>query len=347
MFNLHFEVYAAAMNLMKNMFKIKEGESIAITADSTTNENIVNASASAAVACGAKPMVIWLPKADGVGKATDAKLPVEALSGALSNVDCWVEFNTAWLLYSTPFEVAVEKNKRLRYLNLVEMDEDLFVKIIGNTDLTKLIPFMEKLTDMTQSAKSVRIKTDAGTDISFKNEPSRDIYCDVGDASKPGLTFMPGQICWFPNFDTINGKIVFDGSINPPCGLLDEPVEVIIENGYAKEFSGGRQAKEFENWLKGFNHENMLRPVHVSYGVLPSAELSGKVAEDERVWGCTQWGFGYLSPIDAPPEGVEAPSHTDGICLNSSVWLDDKQIMDRGKFIEPELKELADELLNK
>ncbi len=37
----------------------------------------------------------------------------------------------------------------------------------------------------------------------------------------------------------------------------------------------------------------------------------------------------------------DAVSHGDGICLNSPVWLDGKQILDDGKVIEPKLSDLA------
>lgn len=343
MYKLEMEVFSAAMVLMRDMFKIKEGETIVITADTSSNENIVRASASAAKACGAKPMVIWLATPDGVGKDTDAKVPVEALTGALLNTDCWVEFNKGWLLYSTPFEKAVEGNEKLRYMCLVDLDEELFVKIIGEVD-KNMEAYMRKLTEMTKNAKKMRVTTPAGTDISFENEPSRKIYCDLGEADKPGLTFMPGQICWFPKFDTINGTIVFDGSLTPPCGLLDEPVKITIENGVATNIEGGRQATQFSEWLKSFDDPNMYRPVHISYGVNPKAQLSGNICEDERIWGCTQWGFGYLSPVDCPPDGIPAKTHLDGICLNSSVWMDGEQIWDKGKVVNKELAEYSKKL---
>ncbi len=39
-----------------------------------------------------------------------------------------------------------------------------------------------------------------------------------------------------------------------------------------------------------------------------------------------------------------AASHTDGICLNASVWLDGKQILDKGKSVDQELAKLAKKL---
>ncbi|WP_255374374.1 hypothetical protein [Tissierella sp. P1] len=39
-----------------------------------------------------------------------------------------------------------------------------------------------------------------------------------------------------------------------------------------------------------------------------------------------------------------AKSHIDGICLNCSVWLDGRQILKDGVFIDPKLEELAKKL---
>ena len=44
------------------------------------------------------------------------------------------------------------------------------------------------------------------------------------------------------------------------------------------------------------------------------------------------------------PDGVPGASHSDGICLNTSVWLDGKQIMDKGQMIDSRLVELAHKL---
>ena len=96
----------------------------------------------------------------------------------------------------------------------------------------------------------------------------------------------------------------------------------------------------YEQYLRSFNDPGMLKMAHISYGFNPGARLTGNIVEDERVWGATEWGIGYVSDIDAPPCGQDAVSHTDGICLNSSVWLDGVQIMDQGEIVLPELKAL-------
>jgi 2,5-dihydroxypyridine 5,6-dioxygenase len=67
--------------------------------------------------------------------------------------------------------------------------------------------------------------------------------------------------------------------------------------------------------------------------VNPGAKLTGNIIEDERVWGCTEWGIGYVGAdmLTGLVNQFQPPSHTDGICLNTSVWLDGKQIWNKGK----------------
>lgn len=91
----------------------------------------------------------------------------------------------------------------------------------------------------------------------------------------------------------------------------------------------------------------MFRMAHLCYGFNPGAKLTGNILEDERIWGCTEWGIGYYSKIDYPPVGIPAKSHTDGICLNSSVWIDGVQVMDKGTVVLPELVELLPEKYRK
>ena len=80
---------------------------------------------------------------------------------------------------------------------------------------------------------------------------------------------------------------------------------------------------------------------HICYGFNPGAKLSGHCSEDERVWGCTEWGNGFQGMMYTGGEPRPAASHGDGICLNSSVWLDDEKIMEDGRLLEPELAEIA------
>ena len=342
-----YELGKSADALVKEMFDLKIGETIVITADTESDERVVNAVARSAFSIGAKPMVIWIPAPYGVGKAADPMLPQDALAAALCKADAWVEFNKQWLLYSTPFEIATKQNKKLRYLCLVGMDAAMMVRVIGRVNLGTLTKFLDEVTTMTEMAKHMKITTPSGTDLEFDfDEKGKTVWCENGDASKPGVYMLAGQISWVPRLESINGLLVFDGSLVPPCGLLKEPIVLKVDKGRVVDIEGGKQAFEFKSWLESFEDSNMFRIAHGCYGFAPGAKLSGNIVEDERIWGCTEWGLGYLSPTDTEPEGISAASHCDGICLNSSVWLDGTIIMDNGTVVHPKLKKVSEKIVD-
>ena len=332
-----FELAKAADTLVRELFKLKEDEILVITADTESNEKVVEATASAAFAVGAKPMVIWNASPLGVGKAADPMLPSKALIGALNAADAWVEFNNEWIFYSATYDTVVKENKKLRYLNLVGMNPSMMVRCIGRVNIPLLKKFMERITNLTKAAKEIRMTTPAGNDITFKNKPGGLGEFSLGYADKPGIYMLGGQIFWEIDLESLNGKIVYDGSVNPPLGLLKKPIEMTIEKGDILKFEGGSEAAEFEAWLKSFNDPNMLKMAHVCYGFNPGAKLTGDVVEDERIWGCTEWGIGNMA-------WRPAATHTDGICLNTSVWLDGKQLLDKGRSLDAEMAKYAKEL---
>ncbi len=339
-----YELARAAHKLVSECFKLKPGETIVVTGDTESDPRVVEATAAAAFAVGAKPLVVWNASPLGVAKEADPMLPGEALTAVLSKADAWCEFNNKWIFYSTAYENAMKANKKLRHTCYVGMNVDMMVRVIGRVDMPTLGKYQEKLSSITKAAKHVRMTTPGGGDVEFDNDPKRLMLVEVGYADTPGSHMLGGQIGWSPVFESINGKIAFDGSINPPIGLVKEPVILHVKKGKIEKVEGGEDARAYETWLKSFKHPRMLRMAHVCYGCNPGAKLTGDVVEDERVWGVTEWGVGYVGSILTGGEPIDAPSHSDGICLNTSVWLDGKQIWDEGKAVDPELAKLAKKL---
>lgn len=342
---LDFELTRAAQTVVKDLGCIKPGENVAITADTISDERVIEAVAGAVFAAGALPLVLRYPTPEGVGKAADKDIPYKAIGAAIGNCDVWLEFGYNWILYSSAQEIALSINENLRHVCLTGTDTDMMYRLIGNVDFETLAEFQGKVTDMTKAAKHVKITNPGGTNVEFENDPETPYYNEMGIADKPGSAYLAGQICWFPKNETINGTIAFDGSITPPCGIVSEPVLLHVEKGYVKKVTGGHHAEQFDNWLASFNDPLMYRMAHVCYGFHPNAKLSGNCVEDERIWGSTEWGLGYLPAADAPPDGIDAASHSDGICLNSSVWLDGVQVLDEGKVVHPDLIELAEKII--
>lgn len=338
-----FELANAADELMLNMFGVKKGETVVITCDTNSYMDVVNACAASVHKAGAFPMVIQIATPPAVGKANDPYIPGKALFGALMAADVWLELNMQWIQYSSVYEkIEIEREGEIRYMCLVGYDAERMVRTIGNVDRPQLAKFMKATKAAHEGVKTMRITTPAGTDVSFRMDHQHYMACDCGEANVPGYHMLTGQLNVVPEFGSVNGKIVYDGCVTPPFGRIPStPIELIVENSKIVDIQGGKEAYEFKKYLESFHDPGMLTMAHVAYGFNTGAQMTGNVVEDERVWGATEWGIGYVSKFDAPPHGQEAASHCDGLCTNSSVWLDDRQIMEEGKIVDPELRELS------
>lgn len=340
---LDFELAHSAIKLVRDVLKVLPGEEVVITADTASDQSVIEATARAVAIVGAKPIIFLHQTPVGVGKAADRYLPTKTLTAVLTSCDTWIEYNRNWLLYSTPYWKAMEYGK-LKYMCLVGMYADMMVRTIGRVDLDTMYVFQRRLAEVTGRCRSMKVITPNGTEVEFENDPSRPILVE-GEVQGPGEYMLFGQVDWAPVEDSINGVIVFDGSVWPPedLGILRNPIKLFVKEGRVYRVEGGWEARRFEKWLKSFNDEKMFRIAHISYGCNPGAKLSGNILEDERVWGVVEWGLGSQSSTF---KGVLGPasSHTDGVCMNPTVICDDEIIIKDGEYVHPELIELAKRL---
>ena len=320
--------------------KVKEGETVAITCDTESDWEFAAEVERAAMALGSRPILVRNKAPPHVGRAAEPFLPLDSLTGVVANSDVWVELNGKWLLYSAVYEEAMRR-KRTRYICLVGMNRDMAVRCIGDVNVPAVLRFQRALQEITKSSRSMHYTTPAGSDVMFENDPGRPVLVE-GDVSGPGEYMLLGQVDWAPLEETINGTIVYDGSVNPPdeLGLLKEPVKLEVRNGRVKGVHGGRSAKVYEKWLGSFKDENMYVPAHISYGCNPGARLTGNVLEDERIWGVLEWGLGNQSESFGA-RSTRAVSHSDGITLRPTLVADGQLVIKDGRYVHPELTSIA------
>lgn len=340
-----YELGKIAKKMIEDMFQVKPGETVAITADSGTNEEIVDALARAAYAVGGKPLTMWVARPRGEGQAATADLPAEALTAALCEVDVWIEIQSRFMLYSDIWETAFEKNKKLRYVIVYDATVEQLKQLVGDVNIDLLGQLLRGVRDLAGDAKTVRVISEKGTNVTFETEPKHLIDMDDGIYNKPKFGTLPGYVNLVPKFGTMNGTIVFDELLG--MGILkDDRIEFTMKDGEIVEFKGGRKAEEMKTFVESFDDPNMFKISHMMISLNPGVRsLTGSVVTDERIWGGVDFGFGHTSAIDAPPNGQPAKSHFDGILEKTSIWFDDVQITDKGVVCHPKLKGIAEKLL--
>lgn len=330
-----FEIMAAVNKILKDIMLVKPGENVVITTDTKSDFRLVVPTAQAAYAMGATPTIVWY-QAMPHG-AMDPPAPAGA---ALQKADVFIEYTSAYILYSDTQRLAREAGAR--YGSFGEMDVELIVDTVGKVNYPLMLKLGDKLVELSNTAKEVRITDPSGTDLVCEMRGSKaEQWGGLGD--KPGAEVMlGGQTGWLPTEEsepTINGTLVFDGMVYPPAevGVLRSPVTLKIEKGRIVEVTGN-DAPAIKSYLAGFNDPNMYRVAHYTYGFNPGVtKPSGRVNTDERVFGSSCHGFG--SRFDR-----KAAGHFDGVTLKPSFYLDGKAIEIEGKYVHPELVAICKEM---
>lgn len=193
------ELTNACYKLLHDMFDLQPGESLAITCDTESNMDVVNATAKAAFALGAKPLVLKMSTPRDCGKAGDIDMPIEPLVAAIKGCDAWVEYNNKWIFYSTAYDkIVADPEDRPRYMNLCGVNPELMVRNIGKVDNNLLTKFIMAISDFCEAGKHFVITSPNGMHLECDNESGRAYVTADGHVRKGEIKMFPGQISWSP-----------------------------------------------------------------------------------------------------------------------------------------------------
>jgi leucyl aminopeptidase (aminopeptidase T) len=336
---LSFEVAVGARKLVEEIMLVRPGEHVVITGDTSTDGRVAEATAQAVAAAGATPTIVWYET-----RPSSAMEPPRPVAGAVANADVWIEFALAYIMHSEAFRAAIANG--VRYANLTGMDVQMLVDTVARVDFRGVMRLGEALVRLVGQADEVRVTSPAGADFVGRNQ-GRPVNLRGKPAERPGEAVMlSGQISWNPVESTQNGRLVFDGAVWPPneLGLLRSPVTCTVKDGVVTEIEGGADAQVFKRWMHSFDDPNMFRVAHWSLGFNPGVRRpTGRIVEDERVFGCVELGIGTKGAWIGGEHWVAA-AHTDGSILNPSIYLDGVAIEEEGKYVHPELVEICREL---
>lgn len=337
---MSFEIAKGALTLARDVMLVKPGENVVITGDSCTDRRVVEAAANAVHAIGGQPTVIYYPTAPN-----SCMQPYAPIAAAVEHADVWIEFTYSYIMHSPAFRAALAAG--CRYICLTGMDAMMMVRTISNIDYGLVIELGEMLQRHVQEADEVIVRSAAGTDLKGYNR-GRKVRLSGKRATEKGYPVMlAGQISWCPIEETIEGTLVFDGALWPPLelGRLTSPVAMTLKEGRVSDIRGGHEAQVFKRWMEGLGDpENMYRLAHYSLGFNPGVTaITGRIVEDERVFGCIEFGIGSQGKSIMGKEWAAA-GHTDGIVLNPTIILDGKVYEEDGVYRHPEVVALCRKL---
>jgi leucyl aminopeptidase (aminopeptidase T) len=214
-----------------------------------------------------------------------------------------------------------------RIATLPGVTEEILLRGMS-ADYEKIANRTGKLAGILSKSKTARIVTEKGTDVTF-NLGNRGARADTGLILKPGtLSNLPaGEAYIAPIEGDTEGIIVFDGSF-AGIGTLSKPIIIKVEEGYASEVKGGKEAEKLNKIFEktGQSGKNVAE---LGMGTNEKAEISGNILEDEKVMGTLHVAFGDNSTIGGLNE---SSIHLDGIIRKPTLFIDGVKIMEKGRL---------------
>jgi len=185
---------------------------------------------------------------------------------------------------------------------------------------------IDKLT--TKLPDGVKITDANGTDLQL-DLAGREAIPDAGDLTERGAF---GNLPCGEGFISPaggNGTLVIDGSM-AGIGLVDEPVELVVEGGHLTSARGG-QGMAFMELLTAHGDDGTTI-AELGVGTNEKAKLTGEVLEDEKILGTCHIAFGASAGIGGT---VQVPVHLDCVVMKPTLELDGEAIVRDGELLIP------------
>ena len=323
------ERFGAARALLVDYLGFTPAQRLVITADSATDQAAIQAVMAAAVAEGARPVLLSIPQLPLQGRLADPFLPAP-LAAAVAASDVWIDWTFPYIAGSELHDAAM-KPGTLRYMLCSDLTAEGMLRMFGRVDLDNHYAVAGALDGLIaeSAGKTVRITTPLGTDVSFTLAGSRP--GKPRRVSAPGLYMIPGASTFAPEIESVRGCIVVETVFHEFYTRLAEPIRLEVDGRIRAVSGGGPERLVLERALRRAGGGDYGYVIHFTHGTHPAARFTGRCfVEDMRVPGCDAVGLGLPWWV---PGGGE--NHPDAVMSMQSIWLGNEQIVADGALIAP------------
>ena len=215
-----------------------------------------------------------------------------------------------------------------RVATLPGVTEDVMVRCM-NADYHRIAARTHRLCDLMATTARIRVTAPGGTDIVMPIE-GRTPWASSGLFREPGQSgnLPTGEAYLAPLEGGSQGVVVVDGSM-AGIGLLETPIRITVEDGYATTIEGGAEAARLVALLEPHGRDGRT-VAEFGIGTNDRATIIGVILEDEKVMGTIHVAFGDNKSMGG---SVRVASHLDGLVRSPTVWFDDRLVMDAGRLL--------------
>ncbi|MDR0553933.1 MAG: aminopeptidase [Treponema sp.] len=341
-------LHEAARIACSAALKLRKGEQVLIiTNPKPSVEVIARALYSAALDCGASPVLMFQPVKTQFDFAEPAVIAAfQARPQAVISISAEKlgkdrrgiaePYKHEGIEYDHLFHLLMYGEKSCRAFWSPGVTPESFIRTVP-IDYAGLGRRCAAVSRVLSAAESARITAPGGTDITVGLR-GREAKPDDGDFSQPGRggNLPAGESFISPENGTAEGVIVFDGSISLHKGdiIIREPVRCEVRAGYVTNISGGNEARalletitaaerdalEYEKTGRlpkgqGAVYAKNARNIgELGIGLNPKAQITGGMLEDEKAFRTCHFAIGHNYDNDAP-----SLIHLDGLVREPTI----------------------------
>jgi leucyl aminopeptidase (aminopeptidase T) len=212
-----------------------------------------------------------------------------------------------------------------RCATLPGVTEEMLARVMS-ADMEGLRRKGHAVAEALDRASEAQITDANGTDLRL-DLSGRESIPDAGELTEPGAF---GNLPCGESFISPaggGGTLVIDGSL-AGIGLVDEPVELVVEGGHLTSARGGQGMAFME--LLTVHGDDATTIAELGVGTNEKAILTGEILEDEKIAGTCHIAFGASAGIGGT---VQVPVHLDCIVMKPTLELDGEVIVRDGELL--------------
>lgn len=178
-----------------------------------------------------------------------------------------------------------------------------------------------------RKSKYIHVTTALGTDLHFD---ITDRFPGIfhGSLWEPGKCSSSSFEIYIPPIEfKTTGRLILDGSMGY-IGLVDQPLEIIFENGYIKHIDDTPDGRRLKKYIESFQDLEMYCAAEFGIGLNTISQCRGvSYIEDESTYGTFHIGFGRNLALGGCHN---AAGHFDLVTHNPTIVVGEKVIMKNG-----------------
>ncbi|MDQ4095127.1 MAG: aminopeptidase [Actinomycetota bacterium] len=298
---------------------VRPGEQVLVLSDPAKAE-IARALVDGARLMGAEAVSIEMAE-----RETHGTEPPPAVAAAMLACDVLIAPTSKSVSHTSARRAATEKG--VRAATMPDITVDMLARTMS-ADFDGVKRRSRAVAELLTAGDAVRITSAKGSDLRL-SIAGRTAISDDGDLREPGAfgNLPAGEGFIAPVEGTATGRLVVDGTVWP-LGLLEDPLVVDFEDGYATSIAGAG-ADRFRAALEPYGRD-AFAVAELGIGTNEAAILTGNVLEDEKILGTIHLALGDNHSFGGT---VRVSSHQDGIVLDPTLTIDDRTILQEGDLL--------------